>query len=61
MITSCCITCVQMCKCFKYLMNGRTDGRMDDLNWLQRCGDKTIVRTDEWKDGLSLSAWPRVG
>ena len=42
-------------------MNGRTDGRMDDLDWLQRCGDKTIVRTDEWKDGLSLSAWPRVG
>ena len=42
-------------------MNGRTDGRMDDLNWLQRCGDTTIVRTDEWKDGLSLSAWLRVG
>ena len=42
-------------------MDGRTDGRRDDLNWLQRCGDKTTVRTDEWKDGLSLSALPRVG
>ena len=30
------------------------DGRRDDLNWLERCGDKTAARTDEWKDGLSM-------
>ena len=35
-------------------MDGRTDGRRDDLNWLERCRDKTTARTDEWKDGLSM-------
>ena len=49
-----------MCRCVERLIDERMPGRTDDLSGLERFGDETTSRIDEWKDERKISSNPAL-